>query len=222
MSKETRKVNVIYEELSNRVFYPLLIYFHKFYFEHLIEQEEIKKIEWVFDVLIVARKKLDIVFIDDKDESQEILNKRSLLNENLFDLVDYQIELKPAQFSFLMHKYQEYVFIIHHIAELMLNDVNTRTDGKYKKHIAFFMTQEDALRHHKITIGDDFPEHRNTQEEEDYMRANIIDNFKLPIIEQEETTPPPIKTKQKKEKLITDIEAQEFLLESVFKVTIDK
>lgn len=48
----------------------------------------------MFDVLILARKKMDIVFIDDKDESQEILNKRSLLNENLFDLVDCQIELK--------------------------------------------------------------------------------------------------------------------------------
>lgn len=40
MSKETRKVNVIYEELRNRVFYPLLLYFPKFYFEHLLEQEE--------------------------------------------------------------------------------------------------------------------------------------------------------------------------------------
>jgi hypothetical protein len=222
MSKETRKVNVIYEELRNRVFYPLLIYFPKFYFEHLLEQEQIKQIEWVFDILILARKKMDIVFIDDQDESQEILNKRSLLSENLFDLVDYQIELKPAQFSFLMHKYQEYVFIFHHIAELMLNDVNSRTDGKYKKHVAFFMIQEDALRHHKITISDDFPEHKNTQEEEDYMRANIIDNFKLPIIEQEEIIPPTIKTKQKKEKIITDLEAQDFLLESIFKINKEK
>ena len=49
------------------------------------------------------------------------------------------------------------------------------------------------------------------------MRANIIDHFKLPIIEQEEVIPPEVKIKKKKEKLITDLEAQGVLLKSVFK-----
>ncbi|ARV06082.1 hypothetical protein BTO04_04915 [Polaribacter sp. SA4-10] len=218
MPKETRKVNVIYEELRDRTVYPFLLYIPKKYFAYFLEEEQVNQLHWAFDVLILARKEMDIIFIDKQDESQEILNKRSVLNENLFDLVDYKIELKPAQFSFLIDKYQVHLFVMHHIAELMLIEVNKRTDGSYKKHLAFFILQEEALGHHKRSVGDDFPEHRKTQEEEDYMRANIIDNFKLPIIEQEEIIPPEVNIKKKKEKLITDLEAQDFLLEIVFKI----
>jgi hypothetical protein len=96
------------------------------------------------------------------------------------------------------------------------------TEEKFKKYIGHFILQEEALLQHKRSVADDFPDYRKTQEEEDYMRANIIDHLKLPTIEQEEITPPEVKIKKKKEKLITDLEAQDFLLESIFKINKEK
>lgn len=218
MSKETRKVNVIYEELRDRVTYPLLLYVPKSYFENLLPQEQLIQLDWLFDVLIMARKELDIIFIDDKDESHEVLKKQSVLGENLFDLIDYQEALKPAQFSFLISKYKDHLFVMHYIAELMMNDVNLGSDERYKNYLGLFILQESALVLHKRSVDDAFPGFRKTKAEEDYMRANVIDNFKLPIFEQEEVVTSKQKPKRKKAKIITDLESQDFLLESVFKV----
>ncbi|MCL7755020.1 hypothetical protein [Polaribacter sp. Z022] len=222
MSKETRKVNVIYEELRDRATYPLLLYIPKAYYKHLLEEEELLKIDWLFDVLILAKKEMDIVFIDDKDESQEVLKKQSILGENLFDLIDYQIALNPTQFSFLINKYKDHVFVMQYVTELMMNDVNSGNNEIFKKYLGLFILQESALAIHKTNIDNAFPSFRKTQEEEDYMRENVIDNFKIPIVEQEEVVTPKQKSKRKKEKIITDLESQNFLLESVFKIKIQK
>lgn len=221
MSKEGRKVNVIYEELRDRVTYPLLLYVPKSYFENLLSQEHLLELDWLFDVLIMARKELDIVFIDEKDESKEVLKKQSILGGNLFDLIDYQDDLKPAQFSFLINQYKDHLFVMHYVTELMMNNVNFGSNEIFKKYLGLFMLQESALAIHKTNIDNTFPSFRKTQEEEDYMRANVIENFKLPIIEQEEVISPKQKSKRKKEKIITDIESQNFLLESVFKVSLN-
>lgn len=218
MGKETRKVHVIYEELRDRVTYPLLFYVPKSYFENLLPQEQLVQLDWMFDVLILARKVLDVIFIDDEDESREVLKKQSILGENLFDLIDYQDALKPAQFSFLISKYKDYLFVIHYITELMMNDVNLGNDKRYKKYLGLFILQESALALNKSSIDDAFPDFRKTQAEEEYMRANVVENFKLPIMNQEEVITPKQKPKRKKEKIITDLESQNFLLESVFKV----
>lgn len=222
MSKETRKVNVIYEELRDRVSYPLLLYVPKSYFENLLSQEQLVEFDWVFDVLIMARKELDVVFIDEKDESHEVLKKQSVLGGNLFDLVEYQEDLKPVQFSFLINQYKDHLFAMHYVTELMMNNVNSGSNEIFKKYLGLFILQESALALHKIKIDNTFPSYRKTLEEEDYMRENIIENFKLPIIEQEEVVPPKQKPKRKKEKIITDIESQNFLLESVFKIRRQK
>ena len=222
MSKETRKVNVIYEELRDRVTYPLLLYVPKSYFENLLPQEQLIQIDWLFDVLIMARKEMDIIFIDEKDESHEVLKKQSVLGENLFDLIDYQIALKPEQFSFLLKNYKDHLFVMHYISELMMNDVNLGSDERYKNYLGLFILQESALDLHKRSVDDAFPVFRKTQEEEAYMRANVIDNFKLPIVEQEEIVTPKQKPKRKKEKVITDLESQEYLLESVFNIKKQK
>ena len=222
MSKETRKANVIYEELRNRATYPLLLYIPKSYFKNLLPQEQLIQLDWLFDVLIMARKELDIIFIDDKDESHEVLKKQSVLGENLFDLIDYQIALKPAQFSFLLNKYKDHLFVMHYIAELMMNDINLGSSEIYKNYLGLFILQESALGLHKRSIDDSFPSFRKTKEEEDFMRANVIDNFKLPTIEKEEVVTPKQKPKRKKEKIITDLESQDFLLESVFKIKKQK
>jgi hypothetical protein len=218
MSKETRKVNVIYEELRDRVTYPQLLYVPKSYFKSLLPQEELIQLDWLFDVLIMARKELDIIFIDDKDESNEVLKKQSVLGENLFDLIDYQETLNPGQFSFLINKYKDHLFVVHYIAELMMNDVNLGGDERYKKYLGLFILQESALALHKTSIDNAFPNFRKTQAEEDYMRANVIENFKPPIIEQEEVVTSKQIPKRNKEKVITDLESQNFLLESVFRV----
>ncbi|ARV06106.1 hypothetical protein BTO04_05040 [Polaribacter sp. SA4-10] len=65
-----------------------------------------------------------------------------------------------------------------------MNDVNGGVDERFKKYIGHFILQEEALRKHKRSVADDFPDFRKTQEEEeeDYMRVNIIKNFKLPIL----------------------------------------
>jgi hypothetical protein len=75
MNKEARKVNVIYEELRGRLTYPLLLYVPKNYFENLLQNEQLIQLDWVFDVLIMVKHELDVVFIDDKDESHEVLKK---------------------------------------------------------------------------------------------------------------------------------------------------
>ena len=67
MNKEARKVNVIYEELRGRLTYPLLLYVPKNYFENLLQNEQLIQLDWVFDVLIMVKHELDVVFIDDKD-----------------------------------------------------------------------------------------------------------------------------------------------------------
>ena len=83
---------------------------------------------------------------------------------------------------------------------------------------AILYSKKNALDLHKRSIDDAFPYFKRTQAEEGDMRANIIDNFKLPIIEKGQVDVPKQKPKRKKEKIITDLESQNFLLESIFKI----
>jgi hypothetical protein len=221
MGKEPRKVHKIYEELRDRTTYPLLFYLPRKIFEVFIEEKALNDIDWVFDVLIMARKEMDIIFIADKDESQEVLKKQSILNGNLFDLAEYESELNPVQFSILINKYKDHLFAMHYISELILKDVNSGDDEKYKKYIAFFRLQEVAFMMHKSAIDNDFPSFRRTQAEEHLLRESLMDNFNIAEIFKEKNVLPQQKVKRKKVQLITDAESQKYLLAAVFSLKME-
>lgn len=221
MNKEPRKVHAIFEELRDRASYPFLFYIPKSYVEVFMEEKLLNEIDWAFDVLIVARKKMDIIFIDDKDESQEVFKKQSALKENLFDLAEYESVLNPAQFSILINNYKDHLFAMQYLAALLVMDVHSSKDERYKKYLGHFTLQNAAYVLHKSGIDKDFPSFRKTQAEEDFMRECVMINLNIPEILQEEIAPPKQKVKKKKQLYIADEESQKYLLETVFDIKIE-
>lgn len=222
MGTKERKVNEIYDELRDRATYPFFFYLPKNYFDILIEAKLIDDVDWVFDVLIYARQKMDVLIFEAEEVPKEIFDKQSILRENLFDLKEYESELKTSKFSFLIKKYKEHLFAMYYLSEMIVKHVQEGNEKRYKKYLAYFMAQDNAYMSHKSDIDIEFPSYRNTLEEENYMRACLVDNLNISDILQEEVAIPKQKTKRKKVKYITDLEAQQFLLESVFKVEREK
>jgi hypothetical protein len=161
-----------------------------------MEEKELNEIDWVFDVLIMARKKMDIIFIDEKDESQEVFKKQRAFKEDLFDLAEYESVLNTAQFSILINNYKEHLFVMHYLAELLGKDVHSGNEERYKKYLGHFTLQNMAYMLHKSDIDNDFPSCRKTQAEENFMRECVMINLNIPERLKEEIAPPKQKVKK--------------------------
>ena len=131
------------------------------------------------------------------------------LDSILFELVGLHEPLEEALFLFILESYKDHIMAMDYFFDLMLEDIQKRFKNDYKKYQSLFLLQSSYMKTHWQEINKAFPLYIERYNREIDTEAFLIEN----IFHKEQ------KVSKKSEKtLISDLEAQNFLLESVFKL----
>ncbi len=209
MKNKKNSSSKIYNKLRDKATYPVAFYVPLDYISHFLDKEQIESIQWIFDRVAYARKKMDIIFMDENEITFDILKKSKKLSENLFELVGLHESLEEALFLFILESYKDHIMAMDYFFDLMLEDIQKRFKDDYKKYQSLFLLQSSYMKTHWQEINKAFPLYIERYNREIDAEAFLIEN----IFHKEQ------KVSKKSEKtLISDLEAQNFLLESVFKL----
>ncbi|MCR8668033.1 hypothetical protein NO995_10095 [Aestuariibaculum sp. M13] len=166
------------------------------------------------NTIAYRNRKEEITTDETKFNRVEIATKCNLFEENLFLLIDAREKLAESQFQFLMNKYWEHLDIHANITYLMYVNLS-----KYFKDVSdnvttLFKLQQDAFLKHHIEIKTKFSGFiSGSPFKEKTGGFNVNEIGSEPI---KKTTLKALKTK--KPQLISDADADAFLLESVFNI----
>ncbi len=227
------ELDKLFIELWHNLYKPFIFYIPK----SLIPEE--KKVLW-------QEKKIDVYFntvilIDSKgfdSELQEQLSnhkmmaKSMVLNENMFKLIEKSGSLKEEQFSFFLAKYMEHVNFVVYVSDWLQRNVvadikglREETKNAFQSQADVFLKHLEELRSKILTTGQTIPKQEvNVLEFIENDLAEIKNALSLNkdsestngAIERDKVTPT---NKPKKTlPLLTDQEAETFLLETVFNI----
>ncbi|MBD0831653.1 hypothetical protein [Aestuariibaculum sediminum] len=168
------------------------------------------------NTIAFRNRKEEITADETKFSRVEIATKYNLFEENLFLLLDAQEKLTESQFQFLMNKYWEHLDIHVNITYLMYVNL-----GKYFVNLSenvrsLFKLQFDAFKVHHSEIKTKFSKLIKGSPFEEKTRGFSANTY---LTTQTKKTPV-LKPKPKKQQLISDADADAFLLESVFNIPI--
>jgi hypothetical protein len=217
MKNNKRKNSDIFNDLRDRATYPSILFIPLDYFSKFLTEKELKALDWMFDRIVFARAKMDVLFMDENEINFDIFKKQNYLRENLFELVDLKTDLKRTQFEFIFERYKDHILAMEYFFDLMVKKINTGTNVEYSKYIKIFEIQLAYISMHQKSFNEAFPLYAEKYKREIDLDAFIIDK----IIEKTAKETPKKAYTKPKEKLITDFESQNFLLKTVFKLDQD-
>lgn len=209
MKNKKNKSSKIYDKLRDKATYPVAFYVPLDYFGHFLEKEQIENLQWLFDRVAYARKKMDVIFMDENEITFDILKKSKKLRENLFELVGLHESCDENLFLFILESYKDHIMAMDYFFDLMLEDIEKRFQDDYKKYQSLFLLQSSYIKTHWKDINKAFPLYIERYNREIDTEAFLFEN----VFNKEQKI-----SKKSKKPLISDLEAQNFLLESVFKL----
>lgn len=217
MSEKT--VFNLLKELKQNLLFPSIVFFPLDYVQEYGTEEEIKNIITAFDPfdkIILASDLENTKILSDNVDVSILLKKSEILLENLFTLKSYQEKLNNTEFTFLIDKYIEYVYGYLYFSNLLLKTFLEVNSTEYHQYESLFILQNENFKTHFFEVIDLFPNNKseylfNNSDYEEERNENLItfsDKVKL-----KKTV-----KKTKKKNLITDEQARNYLLETVFSV----
>ena len=211
MKNKKRKNSDIFTDLRNSATYPFIFFLPLDYFSNFLTEKELEATDWMFDRIIFGRTKMDILFMDQNEITFDIFKKQENLQDNLFELIDLQTDLKLTQFEFVFEKYKDHILALEYFFNLMVIEINKGTNDNYLKYIRIFELQLIYLRTHQKSFNEAFPSYIEKPKREVDRDAFIVHEIR-------EKIKPKKAFKKPKKKLISDIESQNFLLKTIFKL----
>jgi hypothetical protein len=178
-----------------------------------------------------------ILYIDSKKRSTvnpkefnriEIVAKSAVLDENSFQLFNEQRNLPESEFQFLLNKYYEHLNAHHYITQSLCHSLTKWFPDVEEDIKQLFTLQAQIFEKHYKNIIQNF----NIGKEAGAFKTNSIIsrfensysnskelNIKVPTFETPENDSSQLRPQRKKKPiLITDDEAEIFILESVFNI----
>lgn len=159
-----------------------------------------------------------------------ILGKSMVLNENIFKLIDLSERLKEKQFQFFLEKYLEHVNFVVYISDWMhehishdIKDLKADTRQAFESQVNVFKQHVEDLKTHIIIP--DLVLSSKTVNVSEFIERDLLDIKKALNINEDSSSQIPKKNikelpiKPKKIlPLLTDEEAETFLLETIFNI----
>jgi len=160
----------------------------------------------------------------------EILHKQSNLDENLFVLLEKSGKLKSQQFQVLMDKYLLHLNFYVHVSQWMYNNIKLYIENASEETINSFKLQCDTFRKHYDQVLSDIYMVNNAEKPEpkmdvlEFVENNVSEYTEiLSDTKGQETEPiPQQETKKKQAVILTEAEADDFLLRTVFHINTSK
>jgi hypothetical protein len=167
----------------------------------------------------------------------EILYKQTYLDDNMFILLDKREKLKTYQFQVLLDKYLQQLNFYVYVAEWMQNNLFMYIEGASDEIKNSFRLQYDTFQKHSDQIHSDVSTNskevtKTNMDVLEFVEDNVSDlkeilsgNEKLKLEKVGSNIQEEIKLRKAEKKqsaILTNKEADDFLLKTVFKVKLDK
>lgn len=225
-SKNSFNVKNLYDELKENLVYPLVGYLPLEVMYETGDEATIDKIAKEidpFDKPIFAKSSVEFLCINPKTDLSTFIEKNKSLQENFFTLHNYEDKLSERDFDFILKRYLESVYIYLLFSREMIILFSYNQNKKYEKFASLFEYQDLVFKNHYQDILTNYPNYTITERHglnildfmnDEFLKINPLLRNKPQ--EKEKTKP----KKLKKEIVVSDKEAKDFLLQNVFNVKL--
>jgi hypothetical protein len=232
-------LNKIHDELISRLYKPLIFYIpRKFWVELDGDKWKHKRFDEVFDTVVLMKSDGNNQVLNNDPSYFYILSKTTDLDKNIYTLLDMQAKLEANSFKFLIDKYNQHVNFYVRISTWLFENVQKDILEVTQEALKSFKHQRDAFIIHLEYIQNSFinnqikpikPFNTSLTDEDIKSIRGLINNAsevnklvsEIPKSSESLIKFEPIRKTQKEKKiLVTDEEAEVFLLKTVFHLEI--
>ena len=156
-------------------------------------------------------------------DHSKIITKGTILDQNIFKLFEAKETYDDSQFKFLIEKYKEFIDMHCYITKWLYDNVRTFIKNIPDDIINLFRLQYLAFEKHQKQFYDHFNLSPENLIEEKIKKRISDPNFKIEVPNLFNTKTEVVSQRKTKRKpiLITEKEADLFLLEAVFNVRLE-
>lgn len=223
--RELNPLNVkeLLDELKDAIFFPMLFFYPLKESQEIARPFDFKVLKDanVFDRLILTESPIKEIFLDFDSNVSKLSDKPKILDDNIGDLFNYKEQLNNSSFLFLVTKYAELAYFYSYYTDLLYQLIPTSDNDLFQHYKPFLLLQKKYYQNHFEELKMYFPECPSTfYIDEDFFHEflSVTQNENKEYLNVDKKDKP--KRSPKKPKLITDEEAEVFLLKSIFKVSI--
>lgn len=213
--------NDIYDKIFIRLFYPMLLYLPKYLTDVFKVNKKLNVFENLVGILFCFENEDYNFVLDDNSNLVFLMNKAKYIERNMFDLIDAKETLKSKQFQFLLTKYKTQVDLWTFASALLQKDIETTTSALFVQNKGYINYQATILQQHQNNLEEHFEECERTIDDFD-LKSLLLKNIekeKNKATENQQKSNK--KPRLKKQPIISDSEADAYLLKHVFKVTTE-
>lgn len=211
------------EDLINGLYRPSIFYIPAVFFHNISEELKQKFKDYrVTNELAILKHTGDTCYVEQCIPSLELLSKKNSLENNLFQLFKFKDQLKRSSFKFILDNYIENVSACIYVYGWLQGHVTDAIESLTEDQKALFDLQYRLVEQHQESIEKSFVFKKPIETE--HIKKVITTNphiFKDRKFNQLLTDVGKEKDNQKqntKNLLLTDLEADEYLLKTVFNV----
>lgn len=223
-NKNSYDVKSIYEELKENLVYPFVSFLPLEVMYETGDKEVVDSINEKidpFDKPIFAKSSVEFLCINPTTDLSLFLAKSKSLEDNFFALHDYEDTLSEKDFDFLLKRYLETAYTYLFFSQEMIALFSYNQNKSLDKYAYLFEFQDLVFKSHYQDLLRNYSNYTVTEKNGlnilNFMKDEFSNSTPLSNIEsqQKETTKP---KKSKKEIVVSDKEAKDFLLQNVFHV----
>lgn len=222
------------EELLKRIYMPSVFYFPKALFPDLTPKAKKELDEYhFFEDLGVLKVDGDVGSLKKLTNTLEISKKDNVLEGNIFQLLELKERLKQESFRFLLEKYISHVKTWIYAYKWLLDNFDKQIPETDKNQKSLFEYQCVVLDDHLTKLTQKFQFNINRTERVDLVEVLKDNNRILPqnqplynnliqgVKEGRESKKQQSEKQTKKQILLTEYQADDFLLKTVFNVKLN-
>jgi hypothetical protein len=226
------KLYDIYNDITQRLYVPLVFYFPRKCWNLLGKDKWDDEIyDDVFDKVILIKKDGSETLVNNELSSSHLGLKHEFLDKNTFKLLEIHKSLDDQQFNFVLNKYLTQLDFCRRMSKWMLENVQNDIKGLNKEAILSFELQQKSFQDHwKYVQGSfvnvptiDTKSNKKGLSESDLKSiqelikpSGLLSNATKENPIREEVSNITDKPKKEKKVLVTEEEATDFLLRTVF------
>lgn len=145
-----------------------------------------------------------------------IAEKQKLLKYNIIQLMEMQSRLSEKSFQIMIDNYYQEVRAWQWSSEWMSKNAKDNLIGYANVMQSSLEMQSTILKEHQLELESTFEKFKNPKNKQNALRTNALNTYQEKVSQIEIDN---LKTKNKKV-LLTDVEADVYLLEKVFNVVV--
>ena len=232
-------LNNIHTELIKQLYKPFIFYIpRKFWTELDADKWNDKEFDDVLDTVVLIKSDGSDHVIHNTPTYYYLLGKAAELDKNIYTLMDLKAKLETHAFKFLIDKYQEQLDFYVRISTWLANSVKKDIPELSQETLKSFTHQRDVLKEHwdniqknllnsTIKANDSF-DTSLTKEDIKSLGGLFKNSSEVVSLEDKEQKTSVLQTnlkqvkqtKKEKKILVTEEEAEQFLLQIVFHIEL--